>query len=440
MKPRVRGAIRTFAMAVAVAVLLNPGAQCVSAWAEEQTPAVSLDQLLEELRRANPDLLAARKRLESAQAKVPLSKGLPAPKIGVEFEEIPRGTIKVNRATAMYQFLQMIPFPGKLSLKAEVALKEAQVVGMMLKQKELELTTELKSAYYNLFLADQESELEQEKQVWLKQAAAVAEVRYSMGKGMQQEVFRLQGELLESNNQIEVLGYRRQALEAHLNHMVNRHPPFAALGRTTPLTLVPVPSSPDQLLAAALENQPELLVFKFAAEKAESAWKLSKRELFPDLETMVQLRDPPMAPIGPWDLSLALVLPFWFWTKQKYGVQVALRDKESAAAAYQAMRNEIGRRIHERWYEASGAYATAHLCEEGLLPLAEKSVSSALAGYQAGRGSFMELLDALRNWSEKKKVYFQHLVQLQQELAMLEQAVGVSLAPSQPIVSSGGRS
>ena len=85
---------------------------------------LSLAHLLDEMRRVNPGLLAARKRWEAAQAKIPQARGLPAPRIGVEFEEIPRGTVKLNQATLMYQLIQSLPFPGKLSLRHQVAVKE----------------------------------------------------------------------------------------------------------------------------------------------------------------------------------------------------------------------------------------------------------------------------------------------------------------------------
>ena len=426
MRERLPRPLRGLAMTTIVALLTTSYPQPIPAWAFEQPPKVSLDQLLEELRRVNPDLLAARKRWEAAQARIPLSRGLPAPKIGVEFEEIPRGTVKINQATAMYQFLQALPFPGKISLRHQVAVKDAQIAGMLFKQREWEMVSELKSAYYSLYQADRELEIEREKQLWLRQAAGAAESRYSIGKTSQADLLRAQSELLASANQVQVLTHRRQALEAHLNHLLNRSPSIS-IGLPADILLTPVPASPEELLKTASENQPELLVFQFSAERAESAWKLAKRELFPDFETMLELRDPAMGPIGPWDFSLALVLPFWFWTKQRYGVRVALYDKESAQAAYQAMRSEIARRIHERWHEASAAYDTAKLCQEGLVPLARQAVASSLTAYQAGGSSFMDLLGALENLSEKERTYYQHLAQLEQQMAMLEQAVGVPL-------------
>ena len=192
-------------------------------------------------------------------------------------------------------------------------------------------------------------------------------------------------------------------------------------------------------------NQPssslDVLIIGGGIAGLAAAWRIQKRELLPDLETMIELRDPAMGPFGPWDLTLALVLPFWFWTKQKYGVKAALFDKESAQAAYQGMQNEIQRRIHEHWHEAKAAYTTAQLCQEGLIPLARQAVTTALAAYRSGRGLFMELTDALVALRERQRTYYQHLVALEQHIVMLEQSVGVALRPShQELSKEGGTS
>ena len=262
--------------------------------------------------------------------------------------------------------------------------------------------------------------------MWLNQAVAAAQARYASGLATQAELLRLEGEQLMASNAAFVLDQRRQAMGAHINHLLN-HPAHQPIGTPEPIQLIQLPFSPDELLVIAQDRQPELLAFKFSAERADAALRLAKRELLPDLETMVELRDPAMGPFGPWDLSLALVLPFWFWTKLHWGVKVAVHDKASAEAAYLAMRNEIAKRIHEHWHEAFAAYTTAKLDQTGLLPLRKQAVASALSTYQSGRSSSLDVLDALRTLGEQKRAYYQDLVSLEQHVVMLEQAAGLPL-------------
>ncbi len=398
----------------------------VPAQAAEAQAALSLPALIQEAQRVNPNIRASRIRWESAKAKIPLATALPAPKVGVKFEEIPKGSVKFNQATIMYQLIQSIPFPWKLSLRKQVALKDAQVAAMAFKQTEWEVLSDLKRAYYDLFLLEREREIQQEQVLWLQQAVHTASAGYATRTVAQADVLEAQATLLEAANQASVLEHRRQAMGAHLNHLLNR-PVHEAIGSPEPMPLERVPFTPDELLLMARASQPELLAFQYTAERAQAAVKLSKRELLPDLETMVELRDPAMGPIGPWDLSLAIAIPFWFWTKWQYGVKVAIRDQESAQAAYQAMENEIARRVHEHWHEAQAAYTTAALSRDGLLPLEKQVTASALAAYQSGRGSLREVLEALQRQAEQRRRYAEQLVSLEQHVVLLEQAVGVPL-------------
>ncbi len=400
---------------------------------------VRLDDLLDDALAHNPELVAARTRWEAAKQKIPLAKGLPAPRIGVEWEEIPRGSVKFNQAELMYQLIQSLPFPGKLSAKHQVAVKDAQVAAMAFKQAEWEVLSQVKAVYYDLFLVDRELELQRQRLLWVTQAASAAQARYATGAAPQAEVLRAQGEVLLAGNMLEVLAHRRLAMTAHVNHLLNR-PADRAIGRPAMLVLTDIPLTPEELLLTAEAQQPELLAFKFSAERADAALTLAKRELLPDLETMIELRDPAMGPFGPWDLSLALVLPFWFWTKMKYGVKAAVYDRTSAHAAYEAMHNEIARRIYEHWHQAEASYTTAKLCRDGLIPLSQQAVASAMAAYQGGRTSFLDLLDAVQQLTERKRLYYQQLVDVEQHLVMLEQAAGVSLRAPLPAAMVGGAS
>ena len=403
------------------------------------TPPAPLPALIAELKANNPSLRQAHKRWEAAQAKIPLSKGLPAPRIGVEFEEIPKGGIKLNQATIMYQLIQSLPFPGKLSARHRVAVAEAQVAASAFKQAEWDLITQLKSAYYDVWRLDRELDIAREQALWLQQALTAVQTRYATGAAEQADALRAQAEALEAANAVTVLTNRRAAMAAHLNHLLNR-PSHDAVERLPDIPLSPVAFTPDELVRLAETHQPELLVMRYSVERADAAWRLSKRELLPDLETMAKLRDPAMGPIGPWDLSLALVIPFWFWTKARYGVKAALYDKESMEAAYEAMRLDVTRRIHEHWHEAVAAYASARLSRDGLIPLARQTVESLVAGYESGRAGASELLEAVRMLAARRRNYAEGLVELEQHVVLLEQATGIPLRPSHEVPIEGGPS
>src|SRR3989338_1755110 len=110
--------------------------------------ALSLDTLIKEAKDNNPDILAAKKRWEASLAKIPQAKSLENPTIGIAFEKIPRGTLKLDKTMSedrMLSFAQFFPFFGKLPLKGKIAMVESQMFAAEYKNKELEVINQVKN-------------------------------------------------------------------------------------------------------------------------------------------------------------------------------------------------------------------------------------------------------------------------------------------------------
>ncbi len=113
--------------------------------------AVSLNVLLEEAKKNNPEILAYQKRIKAKEARVKIEGVLDDPTLKVEIEDIPKKE-PLNLGDSMltrYTFSQMFPFPGKLSLKQKTAMKEVLMTASEAKNKELEVITMLKQSYFD---------------------------------------------------------------------------------------------------------------------------------------------------------------------------------------------------------------------------------------------------------------------------------------------------
>src|SRR3990167_1958650 len=81
-----------------------------------QEPLI-LNDLIEEAKKNNPEILSSRKRWDASLARVPQARALDNPQVGITFEKIPRGTLKLNETMPedrMLSISQMLPFFGKL--------------------------------------------------------------------------------------------------------------------------------------------------------------------------------------------------------------------------------------------------------------------------------------------------------------------------------------
>lgn len=390
---------------------------------------LSLDLLIKEAKENNPDILAVKKRWEASQARIPQAKSLDNPSIGLEFEKIPRGTLKLNKTMPedrMLSISQMLPWFGKLSLKGKIALVESQMAASEYKNKELEIVNEVKNAYYDLFMNYKEIELNQESLVFLENIAKIAEAKYTVGDINQEDILKINLELAKLDNVIVNLKQERHAKATRLNTLLNRDP--EGLWDIQELEEDATFSKDiNSLYRLTLENQPELLIFSYTIEKNKYAKSLAKKSFFPDLMAGIVQRGITAGTIGPWDLMLAFSVPLWFWTKQRYEIKEAIANLEEAQAAYTAMRNKALFETKDLATKIEIAKNKIKLYKDTQIPLLESSIESSLAAYRSGRGDIMMLLDSERMLIETKMAYYKALVEYNMNVADLERTVGLDL-------------
>lgn len=388
-----------------------------------------LNSLIKEAKENNPEILAAKKRYEAAKARIPQAKSLDNPTVGISFEKIPRGTLKLDQTMSedrMLSISQMLPFFGKLSLKGKISLVESQMAASEYRSKELEVVNEVKNAYYDLFLNFKEIELNQESLKLLEAIANVAEAKYSVGEISQEEVFKLNLEIAGLYNRIQNLIEEQSAKKTKLNSLLNRQPE-SELGEPSLSEDTSFQIDVNSLYMLTLENQPELQVFSYAIERNKYAKSLAKRSFFPDLMAQLTQRGISSGSIGPWDLMLAFTLPLWFWTKQRYEVKEAIANLEEAKAAYQAMKNKAIAEVKDLYAKIEISKNKINLYQTNLIPILEGSINSSLTAFRSGESDFMMLLDSERMLIETKMGYYKALVDYNMNLADLERALGLDL-------------
>lgn len=403
-------------------IFLNP----IFLYAKE---ALNLELLIEEARKNNPEILAAKKRYEASKARIPQAKSLDDPVVGFTFEKTPGSPFKLNRTASedrMLSFSQFLPWFGKLSLKGKIALVESQMLMAEYKDKELDLINRLKNAYYDLFMKHKELKLLRQSLDLLKNIAKTQEARYALGDITQEEIFKIHSEVARLNNAIVNLEAETKARITALNVLLNRDPE-GVLGIPELSEETSFYKDTRLLYEEALLNQPALIIFGYAIEKNKYASQLAKKSFFPDLIAGIVERGITTGTIGPWDLMLSFTVPLWFWTKQRYQIKEAIANLEEAEAAYKAMQNKAFAEVKDLATKIEIAKNKIKLYKTSSIPILESSIASSMAAFRSGKGEFMMLLDSQRMLIETKMEYFRALVEYNMNLADLERTVGINL-------------
>jgi len=388
---------------------------------------LQLEPLISEAKSNNPDILSAKKNWDSSLARVPQAKSLDNPTVGVKFEKIPGGTLKFDKTMPVDRMLsveQMFPLFGKLPLKGKIAVVESQMAAAEYKNKELEVTSDVKNAYYDLFMNYKETQLKEQSLDLLEGIANTARAKYSTGIVTQEELFKLNLEIAKLSNEIQNLKEARRAKETRLNTLLNRNPE-ASMGAPQLDESINFNADAESFYRLTIENKPELLLFSYAIEKNRFAKSLAQRGLFPDMLAGIVQRGIASGGLGPWDLMMSFSVPLWFWTKQKYEIKEAVANLEGAEAAYHAMKNKALAETRRLIANVEMAKNKINLYKTNMIPILESSISVSLASFASGKSDFMMLLDSQRMLVETKMEYYKALVEYNMNLADLERQVGM---------------
>lgn len=382
------------------------------------TNSLTLEEVLAIAQKNNPEIRAAQKKWNAAQARITLEKTLDKPQIS--YERMYSGDEKLLGVS------QEFPFPGKLRLKGQVASKEAVMAEQGYRAKEKEIQSKVKSAYSMYFLSAKSLEIFQQNAELMRRFAKVAESKYSVGKVSQTDVLRAQIELSKMLNMLVTLNQEKETAQAMLNTLLNFRPQNP-LGVPQEPQIKRFDQSLEDLQNMALTSRPELLESKTAIERSEKALTSSKLEYLPDIMAQYKMRqamNPELDNTN--DAMIGFTVPLWFW-KQKSMVQMAKADKEMSEAEYQTMKNMTLFGVKDLLVKTQTAERLVDLYRTSVIPQAEQALTVSDSAYQADKISFLELIDVQRNLLQFRIEQYQYLAQYEQWSAELERVIGKDL-------------
>ncbi len=396
-------------------------AMSVTVFAMADEGQLSLFALIEELTARSPEVKAARERWEAAQAVVPQVQTLPDPRLQLGYQRMPMVPPVVEGA--MYGFGQEIPFPGKLRLRGEVAIREAERLEQEYVATRLRLIARLKQAYFDLHFIHKGIEIVERNKLLLQQFEKTAKARYSVGQAAQQDIFRAQVEISRVLDRLAVLEQQKESLHAEINRLLNR-PPAEPLG--TPeeihvmLLTVPLPE-----LSQRAENfSPILKASTKGVERGEQAVSLARRQYFPDFDiTALGLRNDKINDNG-YQVMVGIKIPLFYQTKQRQGVTEALAGVSSARQDLTATRQEVLFQVKDSFVQAQRAERLVMILRDAIIPQATLALRAAQASYAVGKVDFLTLLNSLLTLQDSELELHGEMVSHEKALARLEAITG----------------
>ena len=418
--------VKIVLLVVPIFVLLMP----FTPLAQPDKHMMKLEQLIEEAIQNNPEILAAKKRWEVYKEKVPQASALEDPMFSFGIINLPYNFNFKQDDMTMKEFgiSQKFPFPGKRPLMKQMAEKEAEAVSKDVHTKVNQVTRDVAVAYYELSHIDRASEVTQRNKEILESFAKIAETRYSVGEGIQQDVIKAHVEISKMVDDLIMLNQKRKATEAKLNALLNR-PPETVVGKPEEVVPRKIPYALEELQKNALGTNPVLQGMKKMIEAKEKAYDLAKRDYYPDFKFFVAYgqRDKTSDGMNRMDMLTGMMevnIPIFYKSKQAPKVAEALADIQVLEAQYQGMKNEIQFMIADMASMIQRTDRQIELYKTGIIPQANLQVSSAMSAYRVNKADFMTLLDSQMTVYKYELEYHQALTEYEKNVANLEAVIG----------------
>lgn len=397
---------------------------------------LTLVGLLEEARANNPELRVFKERAGAKESRAGAEGALDDPTLKVEMMDLsksyPLNIAPGNAMLTRYTVSQMFPFPGKLSLKEKIAMKEALSARAELAAKGLEIENSVKEAYFEYaFLTEAVRETEEIKTLLIN-ISSIAGVRYSTGQATQQDVLKAQVETTMLTNDIITLDAEKDVAAAWLKSLVNMDQ-GSPLGEPAGLSKARAVFDAATLIDTAIKENPEIRMAEFDAEANELNADLAKKNYYPDFMVgagPVQ-RD---GRVDSFDVMFQVNIPLW-WGKYDSRTKEASADAQSLKWKVLSQKNLKSLEVKGAAVRVEASDRMRSLYETGLLPQVEISFESALKSYRAGKIDFLTLLDAERQLKRTRIEYLKTLMEYRKRVAALEKAIGGDLKTD---MSQGG--
>jgi cobalt-zinc-cadmium efflux system outer membrane protein len=411
-------------VAVSTSVAQQPQPHVAQA---SENPA-ALRDLIAEAERNNPGIAAAEYGYQAATHIAAEKSALPDTQVVLQLFSVgsPRPVAGYTNSNFAYIGIgasQEIPYPGKRGVRAQVGNREADVRHADSESVRRDVIDKLKAVYFQLaYLQQTLSTLERNKDL-LNEIEQVAESRYRVGQGMQQEVLKAQ--LQHTKILQEIMMHHREAgqLQAQLKQLLNRPQDSPDL-QTAPLAARTLTYSAADLLQVVHDQNPAVQTRRAMLTKNQADVESAKKEFRPDFNLQYTYENTDRKFRDYYVLTFGINLPNR--SRRKAELAEAEANREQAGKQVEAELQQQLAQVQEQYVIAQTSTEQLKIYSDGLLPQSEAALQAALAAYRANRQNFETLLSSFLDVLNLQLEYQHELADHETALAHLETLTGVS--------------
>jgi len=395
-----------------------------------EAPAATdrLRALVDEALSRSPVVLAARSHWQ-AQTKVPIQAAtLPDPQVSLQHFTVgsPQPFSGYESSDFYYTGFgvsQDIPGPGKLRLQRSEAEKDAEFAKHRYEAAGRAVEEKVKELYYELFYHAKTLAILDRNQEELQQIRKIAEDRYRLGQGLQQDLIKAQLQTTELLKEHAMHHQEEDQEQLELKQLLGRDPDSRNIDiGVVEMTQLQLDSS--QLAQLADSGSPDLAAERSMEERSAEALKLAHQGYWPDFTVGYSYEKTGPGFNDYYMLSLGAKVPLYFWRKQTPAIEQAALEAESARSQVRATQLQVSSDGESSLVAIRTTERILSIYRDGLIPQAETSQASATAAYRVGKVDFQTLLSSVLDLQNLRQEYYRSLADHEIAIAKLHQVIG----------------
>jgi len=391
--------------------------------AQQQATSLSLAQALQRTAAANPRLTAADRTIAMGEGRRQQANALPNPTLAFDIDNVAPGTAVPGQPVQTTLLLsQLIELGGKREARVAAALGDYDAARYEREATRLEILSETTIAFIGQLAAQRRITLLDRHVAAVERVVPLVQRRVEAGASSPADLTRVQAAAgfvrVERERSRTALATARRELAVLMGL---DSPDFAVASGDFGRLARPAPFAS---IAKAIEDNPQLARWSAVRARRDADLLSARLKAVPDLTASVGWRRFEDAPENAIRLGVSMPLPVL--DRNRGGIHEAQELARRTDAERAASRLNLVGIVGKAHDSAVGALAQIELLRRAVLPAVRSSLSTIETGYEQGRFTILEILDAYQRVADAELMEHDAMTTLHVALATIEGLTGGS--------------
>lgn len=402
--------------------------------ASEPTGELTLARAIQAALARNPDLAASAYELKAADAQITQAGLRPNPQLDVDVSggSFLRGGEPEESTLLLSQVLEL---GGKRGYRVAAATAGQEVTEVVRQAQQLDVLADVTRRFITLVAAQERLDLARRATELSQRMLDEVAKRVQAARSPEAERSRARIALIRAQLDEQQAGSELRAARSALAALWGSDAPAFREAKADLFVLDPV--EPFEKLVAAVEHNPDFLVFASEARLRDAELRLARSQAVPDLSLSVGVQRSTVTHDTALIAGFSIPLPLF--NRNQGAIREAQVRRTQTSAQRQAEFLRTRATLYGLYQQLLASRSRVETLRMDALPQAEQALEQTRYGYERGRFSYLELATALQDLLGLRGAAITAAADYHSTLTEIERLTGEPLATDAPAANDSSR-